>query len=287
MVALTLFPNEQPGTLGMLLDWTGTAAVTATVTIAVNGTASVVRGCPVRLSSSQAVIWTNEFPLNTLLTLTTTSPEVTGSATVTTTVTATGTLGGYLKDPLQPANDVTLSNIKPLRSVCDATAGVGLVSFSDESFAAAGGKFDIVNATRPRGITQARKDASSKVALQTQQIADYLALDGLLGSGRQLLLQLPSTSWGFGADRYASDYILASDVTASRIDTQNYQATQRLWSIPYDLANAPANAPTNLLAGNGIAVRGIRFSDMNTAGSTYQTLNTAGNTYATWATGTW
>lgn len=251
----------------LVVDYTSSPTVTGvTLTRTTpDGTVTAVRGSPAVLSAGYAVFWDDEAPIGVALTYTATGSPGSVVLTASATITGTGvTLAGYLKDPLQPTLDVPLGNVVALRG-CDATTGVGVLSFDDDGYENASGIFDVVDYAKPRHIAQARKSQRGRIRLLTEQHTDIQRLRAILASGRTLFMQLPTTL-GWALDTYGSDYIAVEDVLSARIGSADMRHTQRMWDIPFRVVDRPVDLLSGQLGGSLVGVDGATWGDLRDSG---------------------
>lgn len=200
------------------------------------------------------------------------------------TVTITGTGGdiGWLKDPGQPSNDIMLS-FGPTVPCASLTGQVAFVAMDDNTYRDASGTFDIINNPRPDTVAQLRKAARSTLTLVSQQLTDILLIEQIFASGRNLLLQLP-TKYGWAIGLFGSDYVKCFDVTGGRPPLANMAAPERIWQIPYVLANAPV-VVSGRFGSNGVGVGHATWGAMKASGLTWAQLKATGKTVAQLAQG--
>lgn len=290
MVSVTPTVDNTYGAIAVVVDWSSSPLVSGSGLVNLlrqtpDGVQTVVRGSPVHVSSGTALFWDDEAPLSTSLVYATSSPVVTG-VTLSSPCIITGRGGdiGWLKDPVQPANDVpfTFGYYTPS---CSPTAGA--VQFADvaaNQFADAGATFDLLNDPRPATVAALRKAATSSITLIAQQLTDETLLSTILASGRNLLLQLP-TNYGWAVSLYGSDYVKVLGVTEDRTPLADKRHPQRNWQIPFTLAKAPANVPTGLIGSNGVGVGKATWGSMKASGLSWGSLKVTNKTWLQLAQG--
>lgn len=281
MSSLTATPHPNMGAVVVTINWSDVPALTGVGRLAYlyrhypDGTQTEVLGSPTYLSGGYAVFWDTIAPLDTPIFFTATSPAVTGVLT-SASVTVTGTGQGWLKDPAEPINDVLLDAC-PTYS-CPATgSGVSFLSLGQGQFTSASGLFDVIDAARPRSVAQTRKARRSTLALLSHALADGLAVEDILASGRNLYLQLVSR-YGWAPRTWNSDYIAVGDAVEDRPPVANQTRTQRTWALPFAVGRAPY-VRSGRTGGNGIGVNGATYGDATATGRTYAQRTATGNTY--------
>jgi hypothetical protein len=250
-----------------------------------DGTSETVRNSPVVLSDGWAVFYDTEAPLNTPVSYVATSDQSPGNSATSAPLTLTVTGQGCLGDPEDPTLDVALAAFTATDPACDPAEGVALQGFDAEKFEARSGVFPIIGARRPRTVAQTRADASSTVRLVSRQLADHDAVDDLLAEGRDLALRLSTTGYGWATRRYGAGWMAVGDATAARLGSPDMTRAQRLWALPYDTVDAPADTQTGRTLSNGVAVNGATFADLAATYATFAALAAAGLTYLTVAEG--
>jgi hypothetical protein len=199
------------------------------------------------------------------------------------TITGTGGLIGWIKDPVKPTNDIKLTfNIRS--EGCIQTSGVGLVSFGDETYGDNDGSYSIINATRPIIVSQVRDDAIGSLVLTTITMADYKLLKTILASGRNLLLQLPPTTYNFAPEVYNCDWLHIGDAKPTRPALAVQSHNERSWALPYTLAR-PSAGITLLTGSNGVGVGRANWQTMKASGLTWAQLTATGKTITQLAQG--
>ncbi len=251
-----------------------------------NGTQTLVRNAPVILSDGQALFWDDEAPLNVPVSYVATNATATVSiSSGSVTITGSGGEIGWLKDPVIPANDIKLTiAAKPGTQLCDTTSSVTVSNLGDEVYTNNTGVFDRLSYARPSVVGLIREDAALPIELTSQQQADIIALRTLFGSGRTLMLQMP-TAYGWAIDRFGTDYFTADDVTLRRPKLDSLKHNQRMTAFTARLADSPAFVSTNLTGSNGIGVGKATYAQMKASGATYATLKATTRTYVELAQG--
>jgi hypothetical protein len=241
-----------------------------------DGTTTPVRGNPVISSNNQALFFDDEAPLNTNVYYGMNTNI--GTASSNTVVITGGSYDiGWLKDPTTPSLDVPIVFQNEPKSDCAYPVGVTLTNIESETFATANGMFEIVNAANPAIVSMLRKSLSATIHLVTQSLADAAALEALLGTGRVLLLQLPS-EYGWSSQTYSSTYINVLDVARNRMPSQDKRHPQREYVFTVRVTNVPAST-INLTGANGIGLGRCTYGTMQATGLTYGALNATNYQY--------
>jgi hypothetical protein len=232
-------------------------------------------GSPAYPSGGYAVFWDTVAPLDVPIFYRATNDPSTVILT-SNTITVTGTGQGWLKDPAQPVNDILLDTC-PAPTCPDTGSGVSFINLGQGAFASASGVFGIINAARPRTVSQVRKARTSTLGLLSHSIADGLRVEDILASGRNLFLQLASR-YGWAPRTWGGDYIAVGDVTEDRPPVANQTYPQRRWALPFATARAP-HVQSEQVGGNGVGVNGATYGDATATGRTYAQRTATGNTY--------
>lgn len=291
MVSVTANVAQTYGAACIVLDYTS-AGVSGFGAVSVlrqtpDGNQVAVRNTPLQLSGGQAIIWDDELPLNVSVTYLVTATSIVTGGVTSGAVIVTGTGGdiGWLKDPIQPVNDVPLNMSIRSQSDCVGQTGVGLIAIDDETFTDADGLFEVVDTARPSVVSFTRKSSSTTLHFIAMSLADSQLLETLLSSGRVLLVQLP-TSYGWAYARYGSDYVEVRDAVKGRLQTQNYKHPQRVWQLPARVVDSPTSVLANTLTGsNGVGVGHATYGQMKASGLTYSQLKATNDTYGQLAQG--
>lgn len=246
----------------------GVSSVTLT-RITPDGAETVVRGSPVQLSAGMAMFWDVEAPFNTPVTYRVSSEQSTNTAT-SDPVTVVGTGWGCLSDPYGSRTDVPLTTFTATTPDCADDSGVAFVAFGDEDYGSTSGVFDIIDAARPRTVSQTRHDLDSTLQLVSKTLDDRQDLLTLLSTGRDLLLRLTSTAYGWATDTYAAGWVTVGDVAVARGQTARMALSWREWKLPIRRVDAPGELVASPLGSNGIVGGGNTWADLVNAGMTWQ-----------------
>lgn len=163
--------------------------------------------------------------------------------------TVDGVPGGWLSDPVTPANDVRLRLLPG--DDCDPddlTRGVIFASHASQSRAAAGTRFDVVQQRLPYVASGRRKGPSSVLTLASLTFDDRDQVVTVIDPGTQLLLRLPAE---FGISHR---YIDVGDVGEAAL-SDDLTRPYRVLDLPYVEAPPPAGP----IGG----IDGARFGDLD------------------------
>jgi hypothetical protein len=200
-------------------------------------------------------------------------------------VTLDGQGGGWLRDPMIPANNIRIAFSDLQFNECDNTLRVELTDWEPRVYRNASGIFDIVNSQRPSTVSMRRKRYESSMTFVSKTLEDVDNLEEIITPGAILLLSLPA-GYGFGRP-YGTDFITIADVAQEAVNTDNYLSPFRSWEIPFALSPAPADLDSGGTGGSGIGGGGATYADMTASaiGVTYATTTATGLTYQQLAQG--
>lgn len=257
-----------------------------------NNVRTEVRGSPLNTTNPTAAaataiatLWDNEAPLDTVIYYVLTSNCGSTAVLTSSSVTLDGQGGGWLRDPMTPANNIRIAFSDTQFNDCDETMRVELLDWEPRVYRTASGIFDIVNAQRPSTVSMRRKRYESSMTFASKTLDDIDAIEEIIAPGTILLLSLPA-GYGFGRP-YGTDFITIADVAQDPVDTDNYLTPFRSWEIPFALSPAPADLDTGGTGSNGIGGGGATYADMTASaiGTTYATTTATGLTYQQLAQG--
>lgn len=255
-----------------------------------DGVSTPVRNNPVILSDGQALFYDDEAPLNTAVSYVATNQSGTVSLSSSNVIiTGSGVVGqpefGWLKDPIQPTNDVPLNfYLQSFDQSCVPITGVGVFNWSDESLADASGEFSRVDNAYPTTVAMKRKSAQLTLMFTTLQLSDITRLKNILASGRVLLLQVPM-SYGWGLATYGSEYVHVRDIVIGRPNLSNRHHTERLWALPVTLELAPADLGSYAVGSNNVGGGRSTWGVMKASSLTWAQLAATGKTWTELAQG--
>lgn len=211
---------------------------------------------------------TNTLPL-TLLWDSLTATFLDTYDTVTMSSVQCGQPGGWIRDPLNPCNDLRMTLLP--EGDCPVSEGVIPLTQDTETFTADAARFWVQGRRRPVVVSDIRKDAVGRFVFATVSFTDRDALLDLLEPDDVLFFQFPPE---FGiADRYYD----IGDVQVSHIVT-DLRVQWRLFDLPYAIVDQPSAAGD---AGQPAGVCGTRWMDMcapNTAWTTWDQADASGLT---------
>lgn len=256
------------------------------VRVTPDGVESEVRGSPLSTNaataaaaSATAVLWDNESPFDTNLVY-----RLYSSCNATTVIASSATVQldsddfGWLRDPTDPTKNLPIV----MEGFYDECVDQDVVVFSglgDPEYANASGQFDIINAQRPRTVSQTRKNYASSAVFTSYSLDDILDLEDLYAPGSVLSLTLP-TLYGWANRTYGTDYITIGDIQQSHIGVDQ-RVTARVWTVPFRLSGPPVDTDAGGTGGNGIGGGGATYDELKVSvlGTTYNTLTASGETY--------
>lgn len=258
-----------------------------------DGVESEVRGSPfstldasAAAATATAVLWDNEAPFDVdLIYRLYAGCSLVFAAASSATVQLDSDGFGWLRDPTDPTKNIPIS----MQDFYDECVDQDVVVFSglgDPEYANASGQFDIINAQRPRTVSQIRKNHAGSVAFTSYSLDDILDLEDIYAPGSVLSLTLP-TLYGWANRTYGTDYITIGDISQVHIGVDQ-RVTARVWTVPFRLSGPPVDTDTGGTGGNGVG-GGDAIYDVLAAsviGTTYNTLIASGFTYDQIAAGT-
>jgi hypothetical protein len=250
-----------------------------------DGTEVEVLGSPVvpTGTSGQFVVWDTTAPMDVLVYYRATE-QLTGASRTSNTVKITGQGAGWLKDPAMPTRDVHLVASQgqcpapvPTASGWPVERLAIFLAISDLDRANASGIFPVLDAARPRSVSQTRKSPTGVLNLATLRLSQMQAVANLLAAGRPLLLQLDSR-YGWGYTVYASDYVDVLAALEARVAREEMHRPQRTWRLNIGVGRAPA-VPAGLTGGSTLGPAGTTFGDAIASGRTFAARTALGNTF--------
>lgn len=185
---------------------------------------------------------------------------------------------GWLRDPLNPSNNVRIV----MDAFFDECVDQDVVVFSGldaREYENASGIFDHISAERPITVSMTRKNYGSALSLTSFSLDDIDGLEDIFQPGRILSLSLPM-EYGWAHRTYGTDFITCFDITQSLFGVDQRVST-RIWTIPFRLSLEPADTIEGGIGGNGIGGGGATYGDLmvSALGTTYNTLIASGETY--------
>jgi hypothetical protein len=248
------------------------------------GAIDEVRGSPFSTAqvtsasdSGTAVAWDNESPFNVSMQYFLTSNCSTTPLATSAPVTLTADFG-WLRDPTNPSRNIEIAQFSFFDECVDEEAvvfsGLGGPLYENSS-----GIFPIIDAQRPRVVSQTRKKYASSLSLTSFSLNDIINLEDLYQPGTILTLSLP-TSFGWALRSSGTDYIVIGDVQHDYLGVDQ-ELTVRVWSMPFWLTGPPADTSEGGTGGNGIGGGGATYDDLmvSALGTTYNTLTASLETY--------
>lgn len=191
-------------------------------------------------------------------------PNIATSAVVT--VVATSPF--YLKDPVNPCNDLALTKCMPgpLTSAgCNTVPGMMVQSYGpQERYAPNSVLLQPVNRRRPIPIVRERRDVDTVLTLITRTFADRDLVKATLQLGTPLLFQAPP-QYGI-----TDQYIAVDTYTIDR-GVPDHRIQPRFFTLPHVAVDRP-DGPTN-------GVCGARIDDLCDIYATWNAITLAGLTY--------
>lgn len=153
---------------------------------------------------------------------------------------------GWLRDPLVPANSLSLLCGR-LTAGWTGYGGLAFLGLGDQTYKSNTTAFAVNNTPYPVAISRVRSSDQSTLMLAAHTFADRDALRTLLANGTPLLLQLPAR---YGEpDRYCS----FGDEAIGKLG-QDQRVPKRVFSLPFMSVQAPAGPAQGPI--------GARFGDM-------------------------
>lgn len=164
----------------------------------------------------------------------------------TTPVTLSSDDGGWLTDPIVPADSVRLSllptdgcDVDPI--LAGTQSGVIFAAHAAEGRGASGSRFAVVGSALPIPVTGIRKEVTSTLTLATVSFADRDRVHNVMASGRVTLLRLPQV-YGI-TDRYLD----VADITTTAL-SPDLRLPYRIVDVPYAKVGTPAGVTAGALA---------------------------------------
>jgi hypothetical protein len=257
----------------------------------VGGVETELRGSPgnsnketAAADSATATYWDNEGPFNVSTTYVLKSNCNDTNIATSTPVTLDSDFG-WLRDPTNPSRNIELIQ-DDLFDPCVDEQVVVFSGLGNPAYVNSSGIFPIIDAERPRVVSQTRKNYASALTLTSFSLDDILDLEDLYRPGAILSLSLP-TSFGWALRTSGTDYIVIGDVSQAYLGVDQ-ELTARVWSMPFWLTGPPADTSEGGTGGSGIG-GGDAIYDVLAAsvlGTTYNTLTASGQTYDQVAAGT-
>lgn len=256
------------------------------VRVTPDGVESEVRGSPLNTNAATAaaatataVLWDNESPFDTSLVYrlySACNPTVIVASSAAVELDSDG--DGWLRDPTDPTKNLLIT----MEGFFDDCVDQDVVVFSglgNPEYENASGQFDIINAQRPRTVSQTRKNYSSSVALTSYSLDDILDLEDIYQPGSVLSLTLP-TFYGWANRTYGTDYITIGTIQQLHIGVDQ-RVTARVWTVPFRLSGPPVDTDAGGTGGNGIGGGGATYNELmvSVLGTTYNTVIASGETY--------
>lgn len=257
----------------------------------VGGVYSEVRGSPgnsnpqtAAADTATATFWDNEGPFNVSTTYALRSNCTAVDLATSTPVTLDSDFG-WLRDPVDPSRNMEIARFSFFDPCVDEEAlvfsGLGNPEYENSS-----GIFPVIDAERPRVVSQTRKNYASALALTSFSLNDIINLEDLYRPGTILSLSLPTT-FGWAIRTSGTDYIVIGNIQQSYIGVDQ-ELTARSWTMPFWLTGPPADTSEGGTGGNGIGGGDATYDVLaaSVIGTTYNSLTAAGFTYNQIAAGT-
>lgn len=256
------------------------------VRVTPDGVESEVRGSPLdtnaptaAAATATATLWDNESPLDTDLVY-----RLYSNCNPTTVIASSATVsldsgdGGWLRDPTDPTKNLPLT-LEGFYDDCVDQDVIVFSGFGDREYRNASGQFDIINAQRPRTVSQVRKNYASSLSLTSFSLQDILDLEDMYAPGSVLALSLP-TLYGWANRTYGTDFITIGDIVNAYIGVDQ-RVTSRVWTVPFRLSGPPVDTDSGGTGGNGIGGGGATYDELadSVLGTTYNTLTASGQTF--------
>lgn len=249
----------------------------------VSGTYSEVRGSPgytneqsASAATATATYWDNEGPFNVSTTYVLRSNCNPADVATSAPVTLTSDFG-WLRDPTDPSRNVEIAQFSYFNE-CENEEAVVFSGLGNPVYENASGIFPIIDAQRPRVVSQTRKNYASSLALTSFSLNDVIDLEDLYQPGTILTLSLP-TSFGWALRSSGTDYIVVGTVEQSYLGVDQ-ELTVRVWTMPFWLTGPPADTSEGGTGGNGIGGGDATYDALaaSVLGTTYNTLTASGQT---------
>lgn len=256
------------------------------VRVTPDGVESEVRGSPLNTNAptaasatATATLWDNEAPFDTNLVY-----RLYSSCTPTTIIVSSAIIQldsdgfGWLRDPTDPTKNLLIT-IEEFYDECVDQDVIVFSGLGDREYTNASGQFDIINAQRPRTVSQTRKNYASSLTLTSFSLDDILDLEDIYAPGTVLSLTLP-TLYGWANRTYGTDYITIGDIVSVYIGVDQ-RVTSRVWTMPFRLSGPPVDTDSGGTGGNGIGGGGATYDELadSVLGTTYNTLTASAQTY--------
>lgn len=250
----------------------------------VGGVETELRGSPgntntqtAAANSATATFWDNEGPFNVSTTYTLKS-NCSDTVQATSAPVTLVSEFGWIRDPTDPSRNIELVQ-DDLFDPCVDEQVVVFSGLGNPAYANTSGIFPIIDAQRPRVVSQTRKNYASSLTLTSFSLDDILDLEDLFQPGTILSLSLP-TSFGWALRSSGTDYIVVGDVQQSYLGVDQ-ELTVRVWSMPFWLTGPPADTSEGGTGGNGIGGGDATYDALGASvlGTTYATLSASGQTY--------
>lgn len=150
-------------------------------------------------------------------------------------VTVTNQSVWRLRDPLRPANDLTITE-SIVSNLCTPGGGICYVSLVDRGYANNSSRFNIAGQRQPQTVSRVRQSMAGTLTLLTRTAADEAALNALLAPGSPLLLQSPP-AYGL------PDMYLSIDAVGADPISPDQTLTLRAFRLPFVAELAPGGPP--------------------------------------------
>ena len=252
----------------------------------VSGVATLVRGTPIYTFPPQATppsaiatLWDGEAPFDVSLTYQLRSACNDAVVLTSSPVTLLSNGNGWIRDPVNPSNNVVVSFSDKAFNHCDGITELAFNRWEPRTYTNASGVFDVINNERPVTVSMIRKRHDGTFIFTSKTLDDVDSLEALFRPGSILLVTLPPI-YGFGRPT-GTDYITVLDVQASQVVEGDYTNPNREWEIPYRLSYAPTDTSSGNTGSNEIGGGGATYADLaaSVLGTTYATLAASGETY--------
>lgn len=235
-------------------------------------------------ATATATYWDNEGPFNVSTTYALRSACTNVDLATSTPVTLTSDFG-WLRDPTDPSRNTEIAQFSFFDPCVDEEAVI-FSGLGNPEYANGSGIFPIVDAERPRAVSQTRKNYASALALTSFSLDDIINLEDLYRPGTILALSLP-TSFGWALRSSGTDYIIIGDISQSYIGVDQ-ELTARSWTMPFWLIGPPADTSEGGTGGNGLGGGGATYDELaaSALGTTYNSLTASALTFDQVAAGT-
>ena len=257
----------------------------------VGGVETELRGSPgnsnketAAADTATATFWDNEGPFNVSTTYSIKS-NCNDTAVATSAPVTLDAEFGWLRDPVNPSRNIELIR-DDLFDECVDEQVVVFSGLGDPAYANTSGIFPIIDAERPRVVSQTRKNHASSLTLTSFSLDDIIDLEDLYRPGTILSLSLPTT-FGWAQRTSGTDYIVIGDINQAYLGVDQ-ELTARVWSMPFWLTGPPADTSEGGTGGNGNGGGDATYDILaaSVLGTTYNTLTASGLTYDQIAAGT-